>query len=442
MARGATPTLDLRLPTRSTLGLLTCLTYVLLISGAIIQPLLAPGGAETIDLDTGLPGVQVMASGLLAVIALLTVSHFWRRPVGRPVLSAWLPLLFTLLAAASVLWSMNPELTMRRSVALAGTVLVAIYAVWVLGYRRTIALVMGALALAALASVVVVFLAPEFGVHQVGSHTGRWKGVFLHKNLLGREMALASGLFLLAAFQSRRFSGKVAWAAMATLAASLVVQAQSATGLVALLAAVIAVLALRLIRWQPRLIAATFVLFLLAATALTTAFRVAPDELFSFIGRDASVTGRTTLWSIVIDEIGERPVLGHGYRAYWGSKSGAAVTETLGWRVGHAHNSLLDVGLSLGTVGMLLILGLLLSLLKRWFTSIGDIAHSQEIGVVVVVTSLVVSMSDSILLGPNNLFLLLLFVQFIGSSALYRGVVPDEEPAGEARIVSRRPAEP
>lgn len=419
MASGAATALKLRFRPRAALGQAVVFAYVFLLSGAVLPPLLASGGAGTVDLDAGLPGLQVAMAALLAAVGVLFCLRFWRRPVVPLLKAAWLPIAFVVLAAASSLWSVNQELTARRSLALAGAVLVAAYLVGALGYKRTVTLVTVLLAAAALLSVVVAVVVPDFGVHQVGAHVGRWKGVYLHKNLLGREMALAGGLFAVAAIHARRAGGRLFWAMMTVLAVALIVQAQSATGLVAVAGAVGTALVVRMVRGRPALAAAFVALVLVGVTVVGMLVSLAPDRLFALVGRDVSVTGRTTLWSLVLGKAEEQPVLGHGYRAFWASPGGETISQTLAWRVGHAHNSWLDVGLDLGAVGLLLVAALVFLPLRRWLTAGRSASRYHEVGVVVAVAALLVSMSDSVLLGPNNVFLLLLFVQCVAGARAY-----------------------
>ena len=59
-------------------------------------------------------------------------------------------------------------------------------------------------------------------------------------------------------------------------------------------------------------------ILLLGALSVAAVMIVAtPDLLFSLLGKDATLTGRTGIWSAVIDSIAKRPLLGYGYQAFW-----------------------------------------------------------------------------------------------------------------------------
>lgn len=407
-----------------TFKLFLAFVYIFLISGAVVPPLIAQEGTQAIDLQEGLPQLQLALAIILVLIALEFIRAFWRRPVGKILRAAWLPAIFVILALLSSLWSVDSGLTLRRGVAVTGMLLAAVFLLASFGYRRSIMLITGLLAAIAILSLITSLFLPALGVHQAGSHLGRWKGVYLHKNLLGREMALAVGLFVLAAIHAKSAKARGIWVMLTGLAFALVLQAHSATGLVAAAVALVVALNLYWARSQPKAGPVIVVAAILVSVVAGFILALAPEWLFDLLGRDLTFTGRSTLWSNVLRNFAEKPYFGYGYRAFWGSPGGVAMSEGLGWRVTHAHNALLDVALSLGVLGLLSVLYLLLAPLVRWLTTSprcrSESSHYYETGVVLLAVVLVISASDSILLGPNNLFLLLLFLQFAGVRRSWR----------------------
>ena len=63
----------------------------------------------------------------------------------------------------------------------------------------------------------------------------------------------------------------------------------------------------------------------------------------------ATLNGRTDLWQYTVDQIYESPVIGHGYFA-----NRFVLLKKFDW-AGHAHNSFLEIGLSNGLSGLLLL---------------------------------------------------------------------------------------
>ncbi len=74
-------------------------------------------------------------------------------------------------------------------------------------------------------------------------------------------------------------------------------------------------------------------------------------------GDDSStLSGRIPLWEELLVSINKKPILGHGYLAYWDSKRVEYLSERLGWEIPHGHNAFLDILLDVGIVGLLLVL--------------------------------------------------------------------------------------
>jgi exopolysaccharide production protein ExoQ len=81
--------------------------------------------------------------------------------------------------------------------------------------------------------------------------------------------------------------------------------------------------------------------------------------------KDASLTGRTELWTAATSVIAESPVLGHGYNAFWqqGNVDAEALWRTNGIasRTGfNFHNQFLDSRVDLGDVGLVFLVGTLI----------------------------------------------------------------------------------
>ncbi|MEO0607339.1 MAG: O-antigen ligase family protein, partial [Pseudomonadota bacterium] len=306
----------------------------------------------------------------LPLYALIGLGLIWRaRDIARTSLR--LPFLMALLvlSALSFLWSIDPGLTQRRSLALLMTSAAGLY----LGTRynwQTLLRALGAAWLIiGLASFAAALLLPEFGRAQ-DIHDGAWKGFYFEKNQLGGHMALAA---LITAFLSlmdrklRRF-----WLSAFVLSGLLVAASTSKTallgmtlGLAVLITGALMKRGLRTafaVAWASAVIAAVFGLTLW----------LAPDLIFDLLGREASLTGRTDIWAVLIGFIEQRPLLGYGYGAFWaeGSAAGDWVRETLQWQAPTAHNGWLEVALALGVTGLLLlVLDFLVTLIRAVLAS-------------------------------------------------------------------------
>jgi O-antigen ligase len=79
------------------------------------------------------------------------------------------------------------------------------------------------------------------------------------------------------------------------------------------------------------------------------------------VGADATFSSRRLIWSDVRSAIALRPWRGYGFFAFWDSEELTAATyKHVGIAYGSAHNSVLEVALGLGRIGLVLYLTLAL----------------------------------------------------------------------------------
>jgi exopolysaccharide production protein ExoQ len=290
-------------------------------------------------------------------------------------------LFFVALAVSSYLWSIAPDLTLRRIVRLATmcSVFVAVaIAAW--NPRRFQQLVRPVLTLMLIGSIGFGLIWPELAIHQETSPEllNAWHGLATQKNELG---ALASFGFVLwvHAWLARETTRLKALVGLAASGACLVLS-RSSTSLMATAFASFALLLLMsapgsLRRSMPYLVALLTVFIFTYSLAM---LRVVPgsDILLSPIpmitGKDLTFSGRADIWAAIVDHISLRPLLGSGYGAYWspGGPTPAAESYVLlqvlrGFYPGSSHNGYLDVLNDLGTVGLLCLASYLVVYLRQ-----------------------------------------------------------------------------
>ena len=92
-------------------------------------------------------------------------------------------------------------------------------------------------------------------------------------------------------------------------------------------------------------------------------------EVFTFFGKTPDMTGRSTIWKLVLGLIAERPIQGWGWISHWmpGVEpfEGLVVINKVPYY--QAHNAYLDMWLQLGALGLLLLLILVaMTFVKLW----------------------------------------------------------------------------
>lgn len=302
---------------------------------------------------TSLSTIGGIASQLAvnALIVLLLLRH--PRLLLRNIALVPAPGMLALLAIASTAWSLDPALTLRRSIPFA---LAGLFGLWFasrfsLSRQFTILrLAMFALAVATIALVVFI---PSLVLDHTPGHASDWQGVFTQKNACGRIMVLATALIL--------FSGRLTLRRIAALALFLFVLVMSGSrGAWMIEAAVILFWLLLLLarrasaRARTAIAAAVPIAVLASAAAAWLAF----PFLARALGRDATLSGRTAIWTQVLHFIEQRPLAGYGYDAFWRGRTGPSfqIDAAVHFIVEHAHNGFLEIGLELGILGLALFL--------------------------------------------------------------------------------------
>jgi len=247
---------------------------------------------------------------------------------------------FTLTALASTLWSVDPAATAWRSSVYVGMALLA-WAIAGFDHEEAAAVVAAVAGAAVAASLLLVWLRPDLGLHP----DGNWKGVYTNRNSLAPLAAvgvLVGVRYLLASGGWRRLAAAGGAAASVVALAG----AGSRTAWISLAVAATAATVVGSHRWLRQRYGphsartATAAAAALAASAAAAAVAVQWDT--------PTFGQRREIWGLVWDRIVQRPVLGHGFFTFWDIED---LTQHMLLRRGSAHNSLVEVGLGLGLLG-------------------------------------------------------------------------------------------
>jgi O-antigen ligase len=301
---------------------------------------------------------QVGYSLLFLALAGWSLAHHPARllVLVRPILIASL-----LWIVLSVLNSWEPALAARRFTLTLIAIAIAGMAMLLPKNVRHFGDVMAAVVLVVLALCYLgVLFAPSLSIHQSTDLVepelaGDWRGLFVHKNDASATMALFVFIGL--------FVGRVRSAALggviAILASVFLIFTHSKTS-IAMLPVVLIVSAI-MPRVRSRVLGIAVALSGIALFNLISLGSLYFEPLRNFLDlvlADATFTGRTDVWQFVLDHIKERPILGYGFWTFWGSPE--VVYGMGGYAVwantaGHAHNGFLDIALTIGIPGAILV---------------------------------------------------------------------------------------
>ena len=265
------------------------------------------------------------------------------------------PFLLLLLAivAISTLWSIAPDQTVRRIVAVYATTICGIALATRFRWATMAEVLASANALLVLGSFAWAILPPHNGI-MTELFPGAWRGLWSEKNALGGNMAMAFTIFAAAAMLNPR--RQALWGVFAALALGLVLLSTSKTSLVSLILGAGAVGFVWFARRGPVSgVAATWAA-VLGALLLAGFLLFASDVFLEILGKDATLTGRTKIWAAALRQAELRPWTGYGYSAVWDDKTGwgplAWITKEAGFKPSHAHNAWLEQWLGLGFAGL------------------------------------------------------------------------------------------
>jgi O-antigen ligase len=317
-----------------------------LMSNALLGPVFAPD-----QNPDAVPWLRTIWLPVYGLIGLLLLSNPAR--ISRVALVAVLSLALVGWAFLSSRWSIHPDVTVRRSIALLFTTLFGLHLAARYDWRELVELIAAVFLALAVGSLVACIAFPGFGV-TVEIHPGAWKGLWYEKNQLGGMMANATLACTCAAILApgrRRL-----WIAGTVLCVGLVVMSKSTTAVLGVAIALGGVAGLAVLRRG----AALSVLAIWGLTAAAAAFvalvTIAPDLFFHLIGKDPTLTGRTEIWEALLRRVQARPLLGYGFGAFWYDKWGPAwfIRQEVQWSAPNGHNGWLDVLVQLGAVGLAL----------------------------------------------------------------------------------------
>ncbi len=184
----------------------------------------------------------------------------------------------------------------------------------------------------------------------LGRGVSGWDGLATQKNALGTHGLLGIILFLMAARTFRRF--RVPFYLLAILALILLVGSESKTSLGAGIVSAASFVVFLVFRAKKTLAGAVTITLITSSVVAVLIATANLGEIAGQFGKDATFTGRTPLWSSVLDAIGEKPWLGYGYDGFFGGPLSDSHSITaypqFDWGPKHAHNALLESALHVG----------------------------------------------------------------------------------------------
>jgi O-antigen ligase len=336
------------------------------------------GASQHNPLNTGLY-LLVLVVGILLVLVrkrevlpVLAVSKmFW-------IFMAW--------AVASAIWSIDPDLTLRRLALFFAPVIVALYAAARFDPTTTIRLAGWAYFWTIVASAIVAVLFPQIGVMHDSAMAvkwadlaegarleGDWSGTLGHKNVLGFATLASTQVFAWRWYVEK----EKRWlhAAIILFGMFVAYKTHSATTALLILITLGTYSLFHLTRQARRLRALIFFAVVVVAVVSVGLAISLPEQFTALVGKDATLTGRVPIWIVLLrDVIPQNPIFGTGFNTFFiiENPSYRRLVEIVGWPAPHAHNGYLNLATELGIPGALLGTFILLRLLVGSMLRVND----------------------------------------------------------------------
>ena len=328
---------------------------LVLYSGAILSLVLS-GGINEGDLEWELPSDNAVIKQCYSIfyfITLILLACRWQKTLYVITKNLYV-FIFIGLTIASVTWSSSPNLTSTRSIAFLGTNLFGLYLASRYSLKQQVLLLAQAFGIIVLVSMIFVLILPKYGI-MGGSHAGAWRGIFIHKNGLGKWMVLSIVIFFLQLIRNPKpniltYLGLI----FSTL---LLVMSKSSSSLINLLLVGVVFSVLKTWRWNYLVMVPATLLITLLGSSFFLWFNSNSSVLFDSVGKDSNLSGRTDIWSLAFEIASRKPFFGYGYGGFWEDLNGAAIEiwQAINWRAPNAHNGFIDLFLGLGLSGVVVL---------------------------------------------------------------------------------------
>jgi O-antigen ligase len=364
--------------------------------------------------------VQATANTAFA-ISLFLIAQRWKYAIAICIKEKLLWVLVSLIVA-SILWSDLPTETFINVLPFLRVTVFGIYFATRFCLRDQIKLLTWVFAIAAVLSLLFAIALPKYGVVGRGFisgmedivHQGRWRGIYVHKTLLGTMMVMGMLIFLARGVAERK-NRWVMWIGFCLC--FFILQMSTTRG--ALAAFVITLLLVpfyRALRWKGMIAIPFFSTSLLISGIVISLLVTNAEQVLRLLGRDITLTGRTVYWPLMLEKIWERPWLGYGYQTFWIGGWKGEVADV--WRylaVGneppHAHNGFLNLWFSVGLVGLgFFVLGFLLNYYRSitWMRTV----HTIEglVPIVYLTMTLLLNLTESFLAEANIFWIIYISV--------------------------------
>jgi O-antigen ligase len=309
-------------------------------------------------------------------------------------------------------------------------------------------------------SVLLIKYIPELGRAYASDGSPTYTGIGEQKNSLGL-ICLTTVLCYTWTQLHRREPGEPLrldhHAILIAMLLWLMYMANSQTALLcAIVAVAVLVLATRPFVTRKPARVLTFVAVAAVACVAADATIGIKGAIIGILGRDSTLTNRTTIWNVV-SSLHTNPVVGVGFMSFWSGERLAIISRAVGTGgLNQAHNGYLEQYLNLGYMGLAFIGAIIIAALLDVRRQLSTDYAPAVLRLCLILVALLYNYTEASFYGVNNMWLLLITASMDASgarperessrSALFRpathrlSAVPTAVPRPASVAAWRRPA--
>jgi exopolysaccharide production protein ExoQ len=373
----------------------------------------APRALDSNDVVAGNITTQIIKSVIYLIAFCLLISKWkWAVRLAAKNILIWVTLFWVF---ASTIWSGEPSVTIRTSVGLLGTTVIALYLASFYDYERFGLLAAWSFLIVDILSFMVIAFFPAQGI---SLDPYGWQGIYFTKNGLG-----VNSLFGIILFIALFRNNKTAILGIIGLILSfiLLIGSKSTTSLISSVFALYlwSVMQAFLNRNKPVFISLIVSFLMLFLCGFWLYLTNNAEVVFRFLGKDLTLTGRTPIWESLILYVKQSPWLGYGYGAVWIGRDygiGSFISDQMNYYVVNSHNGYLDLLLEIGIIGVTLVSIVIIATLYKLLSNIvysTRVKSSEVWPVVFLIVLLVYNSTEAALLVQNSVdWILIAFLGF------------------------------
>ena len=292
--------------------------------------------------------LRYSSTGLMAIFLL----QRWRHSFYTIIKGGWVWGIIFLLSI-SFAWANNsPQVISNIRGELIPMLLLSLYLASRFDLEEHFKITAWALGLSMFLSLIVVFVRPDLGIHPASSPwPGAWRGIFVHKNVFGAYSVLTAAIFFVLSIYAKN-NQRMMWVLFSACIITIILST-SKTALILSFVAVLLIMLFERFRWMGTRTILWLNVSTFAIGGISGVMFIFWGTILRALGKDPTLTGRTLIWTFLIEEkIPDHLWFGYGRNIFWSaSQYWDGIYEAAHHVPANAHNGFLDLVIDVGIVG-------------------------------------------------------------------------------------------